>query len=152
MALSHSFSTPIRHLLSHSVANTRSPILTRLAQFTLPPLTIPTSLSIPIGSLLQDLWDGLLLAVPKKKTTHSKSRSRRLAGKGLKDVTSLNTCSACGRVKRMHVLCPYCVQSKLTSIRDIPCFHACLQRKIYSGRPQRLMQDIQTSRTCGQVD
>ena len=34
-----------------------------------------------------------------------------MAGKGLKDVTALNKCSACGRLKRAHVLCPYCVQS-----------------------------------------
>ncbi|KAK4983868.1 hypothetical protein LTR50_006944 [Elasticomyces elasticus] len=34
-----------------------------------------------------------------------------MAGKALKDVTALNRCSGCGRMKRMHVLCPYCVQS-----------------------------------------
>ena len=34
-----------------------------------------------------------------------------MAGKGLKDVTALNKCSACGKPKRAHVLCPYCVQS-----------------------------------------
>jgi large subunit ribosomal protein L32 len=34
-----------------------------------------------------------------------------MAGKGLKDVTALNKCSACGQLKRAHVLCPYCVQS-----------------------------------------
>ena len=26
-------------------------------------------------------------------------------------MTALNRCSACGRMKRAHVLCPYCVQS-----------------------------------------
>jgi ribosomal protein L32 len=36
-----------------------------------------------------------------------------MAGKALKDVTALNRCSACGHVKRAHVLCPYCVQGKL---------------------------------------
>jgi len=35
---------------------------------------------------------------------------RQLAGKALKDVTALNKCSACGRVKRAHVLCEHCVQ------------------------------------------
>jgi large subunit ribosomal protein L32 len=38
-----------------------------------------------------------------------KKRTRFMAGKGLKDITSLNKCSACGRVKRAHLLCPYCV-------------------------------------------
>lgn len=36
-----------------------------------------------------------------------------MAGKALEDVTALNKCSACGKVKRAHLLCPYCVKSKL---------------------------------------
>lgn len=68
---------------------------------------------LPIPSLLEQIWDGLLKAVPKKKTSHMKKRHRQMAGKALKDVTALNKCSACGRVKRAHVLCPYCVQSKI---------------------------------------
>ncbi|KAK3673798.1 hypothetical protein LTR78_006352 [Recurvomyces mirabilis] len=71
---------------------------------------IPAALA-PIPVLLGDLWDGLLNAVPKKKTSHMKKRHRFMAGKALKDVTALNKCSACGRAKRAHVLCPYCVQS-----------------------------------------
>jgi ribosomal protein L32 len=31
----------------------------------------------------------------------------------LKDVTSLNKCSACGNVKRAHLLCPYCVRGMI---------------------------------------
>jgi ribosomal protein L32 len=42
-----------------------------------------------------------------------KKRHRQMAGKGMKDVTSLNKCSSCGHVKRAHVLCPYCVSGKL---------------------------------------
>jgi len=72
---------------------------------------IPAALA-PIPALLGDLWDGLLNAVPKKKTSHMKKRHRLLAsGKHIRDVTALNKCSACGRTKRAHVLCPYCVQS-----------------------------------------
>lgn len=71
---------------------------------------IPAAL-LPIPSLLEQIWDGVLKAVPKKKTSHMKKRHRQMAGKALKDVTALNKCSACGRVKRAHVLCPYCVQS-----------------------------------------
>ena len=71
---------------------------------------LPAALA-PIPIVLGELWDGLLQAVPKKKTTHSKTRSRQMAGKALKDVTALNKCPACGRVKRAHLLCPYCVQS-----------------------------------------
>jgi ribosomal protein L32 len=65
-----------------------------------------------LSSLLQDIWESVLRAVPKKKTSHSKTRSRQLAGKGLKDVTALTKCSSCGRTKRANVLCPYCVQGK----------------------------------------
>lgn len=52
----------------------------------------------------------MLRAVPKKKTSHMKQRHRRMAGKALKDVTSLNKCSVCGNVKRAHYLCPFCVK------------------------------------------
>ena len=72
---------------------------------------LPAAL-VPIPSLIGELWEGILKAVPKKKTSHMKKRHRFMAGKGLKDVTALNKCSACGRPKRAHVLCPYCVQSK----------------------------------------
>ncbi|KAF4553288.1 putative ribosomal L32p protein [Elsinoe fawcettii] len=64
-------------------------------------ITLPWSLS--------DIWESVLRAVPKKKTTHSKKRHRQMAGKALQDVTALNTCSGCGRVKRAHTLCVYCV-------------------------------------------
>lgn len=75
----------------------------------LPSIFVP--LGTTLGGICSDIWDSLLRAVPKKKTSHQKSRSRRMAGKALKDITHLNRCSACGRVKRMHILCPYCVQS-----------------------------------------
>ncbi|KAK6430682.1 hypothetical protein LTR95_013159 [Oleoguttula sp. CCFEE 5521] len=71
---------------------------------------LPAAL-IPIPGILEGLWEGILRAVPKKKTSHMKKRHRFMAGKGLKDVTALNKCSACGKLKRAHVLCPYCVQS-----------------------------------------
>ncbi|KAK5651213.1 hypothetical protein OQA88_12720 [Cercophora sp. LCS_1] len=63
-----------------------------------------------LGSLLGDIWESVLRAVPKKKTSHSKKRHRQLAGKALKDVTNLCKCPACGETKRMHHLCPHCVK------------------------------------------
>ncbi|EMD62689.1 hypothetical protein GGP41_003503 [Bipolaris sorokiniana] len=78
-------------------------------------LAIP-SLSLPKIPSLADIWDGILNAVPKKKTSYRKKRQRFMAGKGLKDITSLNRCSACGRVKRLHILCPYCVDAIKTNI------------------------------------
>ena len=99
-------------LLPAATAPRRLPLLQRLQ---LSPL-LPAALA-PIPTLLGDLWDGLLKAVPKKKTSHMKKRHRQLAsGKHLKDVTALNKCSACGRLKRAHILCPYCVQSELKAV------------------------------------
>ncbi|KAF2204720.1 hypothetical protein GQ43DRAFT_477998 [Delitschia confertaspora ATCC 74209] len=104
-----SLQSPIRPVLKNL------PLLQRLQNpFRILPIAI-ASLSLPaLGSLpsfpsLSEIWDGLLRAVPKKKTSYRKKRQRFLAGKGLKDVTSLNKCSGCGRVKRAHLLCPYCL-------------------------------------------
>ena len=69
----------------------------------------PPSLRFDIPSILSGLWESILRAVPKKKTSHRKKRQRFLAGKALKDVTALNKCSACGNAKRAHLLCPFCV-------------------------------------------
>lgn len=73
-------------------------------------ITIP-AISINLPGLISDIWDGILKAVPKKKTSHMKRRHRQLAGKALKDVTAVNTCPGCGQPKRAHLLCPYCVKS-----------------------------------------
>ncbi|CAO1600981.1 hypothetical protein XANCAGTX0491_004651 [Xanthoria calcicola] len=83
-------------------------LVPRILSFGVLPSISPRLDALP--SFLSDLWDSLLRAVPKKKTSHRKKRQRFLAGKALKDVTSLNKCSACGNVKRAHLLCPYCVQ------------------------------------------
>lgn len=96
------------------------PLLQRLSQpFRLLPtpfaaLALP-SLNLPSIPSLSDIWEGILKAVPKKKTSHRKKRQRFMAGKGIEDLTNLNKCSACGRVKRSHLLCPHCVYSMFAS-------------------------------------
>ncbi|RKF71165.1 Meiotic recombination protein rec14 [Golovinomyces cichoracearum] len=80
------------------------------------PLLISPAISINVPDWIGNLWESVLRAVPKKKTSHSKKRSRQRAGKALKDVTSLNKCSGCGHVKRFHVLCPFCVKAHPTDI------------------------------------
>jgi len=89
--------------------------VTHLSRFFSTPLLQSAALSIPaislnLPTLLGDIWEGILRAVPKKKTSHMKKRHRQLAGKALKDVNSINTCPACGKPKRAHLLCPYCVE------------------------------------------
>ncbi|KAJ5936975.1 54S ribosomal protein L32 [Penicillium verhagenii] len=78
------------------------------------------SISITIPPLLSDLWDSVLRAVPKKKTSHMKKRHRQMAGKALKDVQSLNKCPGCGQIKRAHLLCPTCVKDIQQSWRSEP--------------------------------
>ncbi|TID12723.1 ribosomal protein L32 [Venturia nashicola] len=106
----------------HSIIQLLEPAATRQPSLTSPFLrripTIPTrALAIPItafaaaSDFLREIWEGILKAVPKKKTSHMKKRHRQMAGKGLKDVTALNKCSACGKIKQAHTLCPYCVQA-----------------------------------------
>jgi large subunit ribosomal protein L32 len=77
-------------------------------------ITLP-AVTINLPNLLPGLLEGLLRAVPKKKTTHSKKRMRQLAGKGLKEDIALVRCPACGQVKRAHVFCPHCLD-KIKSI------------------------------------
>ncbi|RKF72463.1 putative meiotic recombination protein ski8 [Golovinomyces cichoracearum] len=78
---------------------TNSPCLSQASHLLLAfsyPLLIPPAISINVPDWIGNLWESVLRAVPKKKTSHSKKRSRQRAGKALKDVTSLNKCSGCG--------------------------------------------------------
>ncbi|KAL1719520.1 ribosomal L32p protein family-domain-containing protein [Schizophyllum commune] len=56
---------------------------------------------------LLELLPGIVLAVPKKKTSHSKKRMRA-AGKGLKDKQNIVSCPGCGAPKLAHHLCGKC--------------------------------------------
>ncbi|KAI5835341.1 hypothetical protein K523DRAFT_291809 [Schizophyllum commune Tattone D] len=56
---------------------------------------------------LLELLPGIVLAVPKKKTSHSKKRMRA-AGKGLKDKQNIVSCPGCGSPKLAHHLCGKC--------------------------------------------
>ncbi len=70
-------------------------------------LSTPTAASEPSESGLAGLWNGILLAVPKKKVSHSR-KSMRAANKGLKDRVDLVHCSACGKPKLQQHICAYC--------------------------------------------
>ncbi|TFK96872.1 hypothetical protein BDV98DRAFT_535947 [Pterulicium gracile] len=59
-----------------------------------------------LGSLLE-LFPPFLLAVPKKKVSHSR-KSMRAANKGLKDKQNIVNCPACGSAKLAHHLCANC--------------------------------------------
>lgn len=56
---------------------------------------------------LNTIWDGLLWAVPKKRTSHSKKRMR-MAHKYLKPKHHYQTCPCCQNLKLQHMLCGHC--------------------------------------------
>lgn len=76
-------------------------------------IAIP-GVTINIPGLLGDIWESVLRAVPKNKVSHSKKRSRQMAGKALKDVNHLCKCPGCGEVKRTHRLCQHCLEGMAT--------------------------------------
>ncbi|KAG9257729.1 uncharacterized protein F5Z01DRAFT_671318 [Emericellopsis atlantica] len=77
----------------------------------LPTLSIAVpGVSISLPGLLGDIWEGILRAVPKNKTSHSRKRQRQMAGKALKDVNHLCKCPGCGQAKRTHRLCQNCLE------------------------------------------
>lgn len=88
------------YIRSHSITHVFPSL-----RFTLPPII--TSI-IPIAT---GIWDSILRAVPKKKTSHSKKRKRQLVGKALQDKTNLTRCESCGDWRLLHTLCASCVKS-----------------------------------------
>ncbi|KAF7310943.1 putative 54S ribosomal protein L32, mitochondrial [Mycena chlorophos] len=56
---------------------------------------------------LSELLPPIVLAVPKKKVSHSR-KSMREANKGLVDKQNIVNCPGCGAPKLAHHLCPNC--------------------------------------------
>ncbi|KAL0951133.1 hypothetical protein HGRIS_007869 [Hohenbuehelia grisea] len=90
-------------------------ILWNQSRFSL--LSLPSSLAFlqpwaadrlgsPLQSLLE-LFPPFLLAVPKKKVSHSR-KAMRAANKGLNDKQNIVNCPGCGSPKLAHHLCPNC--------------------------------------------
>lgn len=101
-----------------SIPSLRTLLSSTASPFRLAPISVLSSSGyqnvVPpsVSSFLSDLWDSVLRAVPKKKTSHMKSRHRQMAGKALKDTLSINSCPGCGKPKRAHMLCPTCVSGE----------------------------------------
>ncbi|KAK2052237.1 ribosomal L32p family protein [Colletotrichum caudatum] len=82
----------------------------------LPALSVAIpAFNLNVPAWLGGIWESILRAVPKKKTSHAKKRHRQMAGKALKDVKSLCKCPGCGQIKRQHIVCPHC----LSKIKDL---------------------------------
>ena len=58
---------------------------------------------------LRNVWETILRAVPKKKTSHSKKRMRS-SNKGLKNRTDIVPCPGCGRHRMMGHICRHCLR------------------------------------------
>jgi|GEM_PF-188246 len=56
---------------------------------------------------LNELWDGLLMAVPKRRTTHRVKRLR-MTHKWPQLKQSFVSCAACNQKHLPHHLCPWC--------------------------------------------
>ncbi|KAK7694614.1 hypothetical protein QCA50_001801 [Cerrena zonata] len=67
----------------------------------------PFTLAPPSLQTLLELLPPWVLAVPKKKTSHSR-KAMRSANKGLKDKQNVVACPACGTPKLAHHLCASC--------------------------------------------
>ncbi|KAI8894262.1 hypothetical protein BC833DRAFT_605522 [Globomyces pollinis-pini] len=63
---------------------------------------------------ISEWMSGLLLAAPKKKTTHHKKRLR-MNSKWLKPMKNITPCPVCGKEKLRHHLCRNCVKSLFKS-------------------------------------
>lgn len=70
-----------------------------------------------VGSWISSIWDTVLKAVPKKKQSYARKRTRQLANKGLKDIPNVVPCSSCGRPKRPHMLCRNCMACMINDLR-----------------------------------
>ena len=63
-------------------------------------------------------WDGVLWAVPKKRTSHSKKRMR-MTHKYLKPKQNAILCPKCGHTKLLHILCGHCLKETLRATAQI---------------------------------
>lgn len=105
----------VRQVFPHILGGVQGSVVRPLLQLpfqsasALPNPYFGAAVSSAVSSLLAGIWESILRAVPKKKTSHMKKRHRQMAGKALKDAIDINTCSGCGEPKRSHMLCPTCV-------------------------------------------
>ena len=65
-----------------------------------------------------DLWNGLLWAVPKKRTSHSKKRMR-MTHKYLKPIHHYSLCPKCGNLKMFHMLCGHCFKEIMKKTAEL---------------------------------
>jgi ribosomal protein L32 len=66
---------------------------------------------------LKAILDGMLLAVPKRRTTWRKARLR-MQNKWLKPVTHIAKCPVCDQSKLSHHLCLHCLRKNRPQLME----------------------------------
>ena len=98
----------------------------------------------PLDPLLEkteegDCWDGLLWAVPKKRTSYTRKRIRN-APKHLKPRSDYITCPECKNLKLLHVLCGYCLKETLRKTADMRKNELELRLQALAEKAKKLVQ------------
>jgi len=99
--------TPIRKLTQTSVLHNRQ--YSQLLPISAAAITNNDSTSYRLFNYLIDIWDGLLLAAPKKRRSIAKRRHLRKF-KALKPRNDIEDCVMCGSKKLQGKLCQNCFQ------------------------------------------
>lgn len=74
------------------------------------PVGLAGALEAPLDEGVVPGWDGLLLAVPKRRTSHSKKRLRQTHKTLSRNRRHVVACSTCGKNRLMHHLCLHCLR------------------------------------------
>lgn len=82
------------------------------------PALLPPNPSLGGGEGLDLGWDGIMWAVPKKRTSYTRKRVRN-APKYLKPKLNYITCADCKNLKLLHVLCGYCLKETMRKTAEM---------------------------------
>ncbi|KAI9022556.1 hypothetical protein DFJ74DRAFT_669996 [Hyaloraphidium curvatum] len=73
-----------------------------------------------IPSLITDIWGAILLAAPKRRTTHRTKRTRQNAPENkLENRRDITQCPFCGEPKLLRHLCMRCYETVKEKYKDV---------------------------------
>lgn len=84
-------------------------------------------------------WDGLVWAVPKKRTSYTRKRIRN-APKHLKPRADYIACPECKHLKLLHVLCGNCLKDTLRRTADLRNGELELKFKQLAEKAKKIME------------
>lgn len=92
----------------------------------------------PMGDL-ELPWDGVMWAVPKKRTSYTRKRIRN-APKHLKPRSDYMVCPQCRNLKLIHVLCGHCLKETLRKTAEMRTAEVELKLQNLAQKAKELMQ------------